>query len=47
MQDAKVLVALNRDSLRFDNRGGGGMEVMLIGFGTAVWCLLYNQLRQA
>ena len=37
MRGARVLAALNCGSPRFDIRFGRGMEVMLIGFGTAVW----------
>ena len=37
MWGARVLGALNWGNLRFDIRVGRGMEVMLIGFGTAVW----------
>ena len=37
MRDARVLAALNWGRPRFDISGGRGMEVMLIGFGTAVW----------
>ena len=37
MWGARVLAALNWGSPRFDIRFGRGMEVMLIGFGTAVW----------